>query len=231
MTKQNGLTLIELLIALSLMAVIAVFTWQGLDTLFRSKEKSDRIMIDVSILQNILSQWKFDLDAMQPVKDINPAGLLFDGQALRILRKSILNDGLQIVAWSYKKSSDIGQPHGQWMRWQSPITTELQKLKGFWSQAERWSKNPSNEDIAYQTILIPIDGLQLTYFFGNAWFNPLSSLFTHEFDHEETRAKTMLDKNQPPDAVRLIIELPPDSGLGGSITLDWVSPVFTSEKS
>lgn len=226
--KQSGFTLIELLISLTLMAVIAVLTWHGLDTLFRTKEYTYERLSKTAILQNIFAQWKFDLDAMQPVNGLSPAGIDFDGQTLRVIRRSGNGQsGLQVIAWTLRSAAQLGQDTGQWMRWVSPPTTESSVLRQAWQQAERWGKTPNSEGLVFQTVLIPLNQWQVTYFLGNAWFNPLSSLFTHEFESSETQTRTKLDKNQPIEAIKLVLDFPTSSGLEGRVTLDWVSPTFT----
>lgn len=219
------------------MGVIAVLSWRGLDGLLRAQETTQQRMVQTATLHTVLSQWQADLNAMQAVKGLSPAGLLWDGQVLRITRRSSAlsadgsEAGVQVVAWTRRGASQLGQGIGQWLRWQSPPTTDANTLRNAWQQAQRWSQNPSTQDLTQETVLFPLEQWQLVYFLGNAWINPLSSQFTQSFKHEETNGLTTLSKDQAPDAVRLIIELPPDSGFGGRITLDWVSPAFTSSVS
>jgi general secretion pathway protein J len=91
-------------------------------------------------------------------------------------------------------------------------------LQQAWANAERWGQNPSADDAAFETTLIPLDAWQLTYFRGNAWTNPLSS------------AGNTTSQGALPEAIRLQIDLPASTGLRGRITLDWVRPNFSNTK-
>ena len=74
--RQRGLTLIELLIAISLMAVLSLLGWRGLDTMLRSKDTTQQYSQYISSVQTSLAQWRWDLNAMQVVGGINDAGLV-----------------------------------------------------------------------------------------------------------------------------------------------------------
>ena len=233
MRRQIGFTLVELLIAISVLALMTSLSWRGMDTLIRTLDSMRLQSARSTLMQTVLAQWQADLNAMQAVKGLSPTGLLWDGQVLRITRRSSAfgadgsEAGLLVVAWTHRNAAQLGQGTGQWVRWQSQPSTDARALHEAWQQAVRWSQNPSREDLTKETVLVPLDHWQLVYFLGNAWINPLSSQFTQSIKHPEINAHTTLSNDQPPDAVRLIIELPKDSGFGGSITLDWVSPVFT----
>jgi general secretion pathway protein J len=215
---QRGFTLIELLIAISLMAVLAGLSWRGVDTLMRTRERTQMQINRVATVQTTLDQWRADLDTLQGVAGVHDSGLLWNGQVLRILRRSGTpmvdggDAGFVVVAWTTRD--------GHWWRWQSTPSTRRTDLQRAWQQAERWAQNPSNDDLLLQTRLVPTDGWQLTYFRGNAWTNPLSS------SDSANNATTTL-----PDAIRLQIDLPAASGLPGRLTLDWLRPTFSNTKS
>jgi general secretion pathway protein J len=217
--RQGGFTLIELLIAITLMAVMAGLSWRGLDNLIRSRDITQAQVEKTSVLQTVLAQWQVDLNAVQPVPSVSEAGVHWDGRTLRITRRAAAwradgsDTGLWVVAWT--------QRDNQWRRWQSAPLQTRSALQQAWTQAERWGQNPSSDDAAFETSLLPLDAWQITYFRGNAWTNPLSS------------AGNGVDTTTPnalPDAIRLQIDLPPSTGLRGRITLDWVRPNFSNTK-
>ncbi len=223
--QQRGFTLIELLIAITLMAVLAGLSWRGLDTLARTRESTQTRIQKISVVQTVLAQWQADLDAMQAVPKVNDAGVLWDGRVLRITRRANTltatgaDAGLWVVGWT--------QRNGQWLRWQSPAITTSTQLQQAWRQAERWGQNPSTDDRVFETVLLPLDQWQLSYFRGNAWSNPLSSAATTD----TSSPGTSTSNNTPPDAIRLLIDVPTQSGLSGRLTLDWVRPNFSNTKS
>jgi general secretion pathway protein J len=222
MHKQRGFTLIELLIAITLMAMLAGLSWRGLDSLMRSRDITQAQVNKTAVLQTVLAQWQADLNAVQPVPSITDAGVQWDGRTLRLTRRATAwradgsDAGLWVVAWTLRGN--------QWLRWQSTPLQTRAALQQAWTNAERWGQNPSADDAAFETALIPLDAWQLTYFRGNAWTNPLSSAGNTEALSSTAGQGTL------PDAIRLQIDLPADTGVHGRITLDWVRPSFSNTK-
>jgi general secretion pathway protein J len=236
MHKQRGFTLIELLIAITLMAVLAGLSWRGLDSLMRSRDITQAQVEKTAILQTVLMQWQADLNAVQAVPRIADAGVIWDGRTLRLTRRASAwradgaDAGLWVVAWTLRGN--------QWLRWQSPPVQTRAAIQQAWANAERWGQNPSAEDAAIETALIPMDAWQLTYFRGNAWTNPLSSAGNNESSSSVNTGGTTTLSPQTntagqgtlPDAIRLQIDLPASTGVRGRISLDWVRPNFSNTK-
>jgi len=213
--NQRGFTLIEVLVALALMAWLSVLSWRGLDSLMRTREQTQLQVNRVAALQVGLAQWRADLDAIQTVKEIHPTGLDWNGQVLRILRVMPPGapgtpTGLLVCAWAWRD--------GQWLRWQSEPTLSRKEIERAWLQAQRWAQNPSSEDERGQVRIAQAQSWQIFYYRENAWSHPLSA--------PGASAASLL-----PDAVRLRIDLHPSSGLGGWLTVDWVRPSFGNVKS
>jgi len=223
--RQRGLTLIELLIAISLMAFLSLLGWRGLDTMLRSKDTTQQYSQYISRVQTSLAQWRWDLNAMQVVGGINDAGLAWDGRVLRMIRRTSVQTsnaqeaGLCVVAWTLRINASTGK--GEWVRWQSQPMNDIASLQQAWNIATQWGQgaqtNTSNE-----TVLIPIDEWQIYYLRSNAWSNPLSSA-----DPTSSGSGSI----SPPDAVRLSIDLPSAALLHGRLTLDWSRPNFSNTKS
>ena len=57
---QRGLTLIELLVAIGVLAFIAVMAWRGLDSLTRTRESLNHELEQARSLQLTLAQWQID---------------------------------------------------------------------------------------------------------------------------------------------------------------------------
>jgi len=222
--KQQGFTLIELLIAITLMAVLAGLSWRGLDSLMRSRDITQAQVDKTAVLQTVLAQWQADLNAVQPVPALTDAGVQWDGRTLRLTRRATAwradgaDAGLWVVAWTLRGN--------QWLRWQSAPLQTRTALQQAWANAERWGQNPSSDDAAFETTLIPLDAWQLTYFRSNAWTNPLSSAGTPDL----TPQTNPTSQGVLPDAIRLQIDLPASTGVRGRITLDWVRPNFSNTK-
>ncbi|WP_431777505.1 PulJ/GspJ family protein [Ottowia caeni] len=158
-----GFTLIEVLVALSIMALMALMTWRGIDGMARAQEATRQYTDDVLALQAGLGQWRADLDAMmvwqQAVNTTNPSSnsspvpqevnrsLTWDGNTLRITRLTAEDAaaGVRVVAWTRRAST------GQWLRWQSPPSRRrkhgrppgMRRLAG--GRPHRWKEHPQEE--------------------------------------------------------------------------------------
>lgn len=168
-TRQGGFTLIELMVAISIMALMAVLSWRGLDGMTRAQALTSQRSDEVLTLQTGLAQWKVDLDMLTQTPRIS--SLDWDGRVLRLTRRTVpAGNGLVVVAWT--RRSDLG---GQWLRWQSP---ELRTFGGWyeaWGQATRWAQNAGMDDRSREVLVMPLDDWQIFYFRTNAWTNPLST--------------------------------------------------------
>lgn len=74
MTQTEGFTLVELLVALAIMAIMAGLSWQGIDVMLKSRELTQARVDEVASAQNAVRQWVADLDAIFPVNS-NPSAL------------------------------------------------------------------------------------------------------------------------------------------------------------
>jgi general secretion pathway protein J len=156
---QAGFTLIEVLVALALMAVLAGMAWQGLDGISRARNVSQAKVEQTLRLNTVLAQWEQDL---QSVFDSNlvPA-LSFDGATLRLVRRQ--PEGLQVVAWSLRDK--------RWLRWTGPIVNRPTALQDSWLVSQQLLGNEAPQ-------LRMQDGLaswQVYFYRGNSWSNAQSS--------------------------------------------------------
>ena len=80
----GGFTLVELLVALAVMALMAVLAWRGLDGMHRAQAQTLAYSDDVLALQAGLAQWATDLDAVMQLPPVG--GIEFDGRVVRLTR-------------------------------------------------------------------------------------------------------------------------------------------------
>lgn len=222
----RGFTLVEVLVALAILAVMAALTWRGIDGMARAQQATGRHTDEVLTLQAGLAQWRADLDAMMiwptatPAPTVTPGAtpaaaptapqrsLAWDGRVLRITRTGAdAAAGLRVVAWA-RRADD-----GQWLRWQSAPVQSLRAWQAAWDAAARWAEagaaaDPGNPNASVAAVASTLNW-QLHYFRGNAWTNPLSS--------PDPGAAQAL-----PDAVRLLLVLAPGQAVTGPVSLDWV---------
>ncbi len=86
--SAKGFTLIEVLVAITLMAVMAVMGWRGLDSITRSREQLDRSLASTRGLQAAFSQMQLDASqVLLPVQVGERPTLWSDGTSLSMLRR------------------------------------------------------------------------------------------------------------------------------------------------
>lgn len=83
---ECGFTLVELLVALVVMAMLAVLSWQGLDGMTRAQEQTRKRADEILSLQAGLGQWKADLDALVHLPQFN--AIEWDGRGMTMTRLS-----------------------------------------------------------------------------------------------------------------------------------------------
>ena len=210
--RIHGFTLVELLVALGVMALMAILGWRGLDGLSRAQAAAQTRSDEVLTVQAALGQWNADLAAMLQLEQTQ--ALDWDGRVLRITRRSSVPGDLgpRVVAWT-RRGSNGG--HGLWLRWQSDPLTARGAWQEAWARAALWAQNPGEAERRGEVSLFALDGWQLFYFRGNAWTNPMSS------------AGTPSPTATLPDGVRLVLDLPGGQALAGRITSDWVRPTLS----
>jgi len=158
--KQRGFTLVEVLVALMVMAVLAAMAWQGIDGIARSRDSAQSRMEQTLRLTSVLAQWEHDLQAVHDTYGAVPA-LTFDGATLRLVRRT--EGGVQLVAWSLRGND--------WLRWASPPVTRAAELQEQWMRSQQLLGNEPGQ----LRTLTGVGSWQLYCYRGNAWSNCQSS--------------------------------------------------------
>lgn len=223
-----GFTLIELMVAIAVMALLAMLSWRGLDGMTRVQSQTQAKTDGVLALQAGLAQWQTDLDALTQQPQITGFNALdYDGQVLRLTRRyaedatvaaagAAVGESIRVVAWSQR---DVNGK-SQWLRWQSePLRTRAELLAA-WLQAAQWAKSPGDTEKRREVAVAAIDRWQIYYYRNDAWSNALSSA-----DGATGSAQAAL-----PDGVRLVLTLSAGQALAGNITRDWVRPTLGGGK-
>lgn len=212
-----GFTLVEVLVALFIMAVLAMMAWRGIDALVRSRDGAQGNAQQILLLSTTVNQWEQDLAQLQRTPGV-PA-LKFDGAALRLTRRA--KDGMVLVVWTMQGDTLY--------RWASPATSRVAELQEWWMRSQQWSGIREGA----LPMLSQLSEWQVYYFRqgDNTWSNAQSSAGRSnatppagtpappgETGDGSTPPDTTSDEedaDQLPQGVRLVLRLP-----AGALTRD-----------
>ena len=199
--SQSGFTLVEVLVALVLMAVLSGMAWRGLDGISRARDASQSRVDQTLRLNTVLAQWEQDL---QSVFDTNivPA-LSFDGATVRLVRRK--TDGLQVVAWSLREQ--------RWLRWTGPVVTQSAALRESWLASQQLL----GDEAAQLRMQDGVTAWQVYFYRGNAWSNAQSSAGTAA--PSGAAAPPAAARTPLPTGVRVVLTFE-GAGLAGTLTRD-----------
>ena len=219
MKASKGFTLIEVLVASAILALMALISWRGLDGMFKTQTALQTRSDATQNLQMGLAQWRTDLDNMLVLQG-TPA-LEWDGRVMRITRQHSQDPkaGVQVVAWT------LG--NGQWTRWQSEPLMQNEAWTQAWTQAQIWAESAGNlkANTAQEVVIHPVQTWQIYFHRDGAWTNALSSDVN---TNTNTIGKSSLQNL--PEGLRLVLELADRPEIQGKVTMDWVRPTFTAVK-
>jgi general secretion pathway protein J len=225
----RGFTLVELLVALFVLAMLAVLSWRGLDGMARAQSQTQARADEALTLQVGLAQWGADLDAM--IQLPQASAIEWNGRVLRMTRRSTAaaTDGVLVVGWTRRVANGLGT----WLRWQSPLAVTRGELDAAWQQADVWAQSPGEDQLRREVAVVPLQEWQIFFYRENAWTNPLSSDI-----RGGQPAPVVPAAGAPaaaavpviPDGVRLVLTLPAGPSITGTLTRDWVRPTLAGGK-
>ena len=211
--SRAGFTLVEVLVALVVMATMAVMAWRGIEALLKSRDIAQGHLDQTVRLQTVMAQWELDLRALQDSQVLPP--LNFDGASLRLTRQQ--PQGMQVVVWSARG--------GRLLRWEGPV---VQTVAALTESAER-SQQLSGQESSQLKALEGVTGWQLFYYRGNGWSNAQSSDDVATEAAPAPSAASAPSGAAPPapkallpTGVRMVVQFGEGSGFNGPLTREIV---------
>jgi general secretion pathway protein J len=157
--RHAAFTLVEVLVALAIMAVLAALTWRGIDGMTRTQEASQAALERTARLGTVLQQWERDLQSVQQGAGV-PA-LAFDGATLRLTRTA--ETGVQLVAWTLRD--------GALWRWASTPLTRANELQEQWFRSQQLL----GDEPGTLRVVGEVGQMQVYFYRNNAWTNAQSA--------------------------------------------------------
>ncbi len=160
MRRARGFTLVELLVAISILAMVAVLGWRGLDGIVRARVALTDQMEVTRGMQLAFAQMQSDAEHMadRELLDKRPF-LLADNDRMTLVRTSFVENEpmrLQVVAYRIRD--------GMLTRRESAGTRDLAQLDVLWKAAI------SDADTTPPVVLqAGVTGMQVQTWEGNQW--------------------------------------------------------------
>jgi general secretion pathway protein J len=138
--RERGFTLIELMVAIAILAVIAVLSWRGLDQIMRGRQTITSAMEDERVFVQLFDQLRVDARQAATDDEVGQPAISVGGNALQIVRTfGLAGDAPRLQVVRYQVTE------GRVTRYASPpVSTvgQLRRALAASSNAGDWSAVP-----------------------------------------------------------------------------------------
>ena len=198
--RAAGFTLVEVLVAMVIMAIMSLIAWQGVDGIVRTRESNQLRLEQTLRLETVIAQWEQDLAALQVGMPAD--AITCDGQSVRLIRRA--ENGVQVVVWALRPDAT----NSMWQRWAGQPVTTTSGLQDSWMRTFQFQGSEPGQLRA----LSGLEQWQVYFFQGTAWSNCQST--------GNVIAGAGPQRQAMPLGVRIVLSFAPGSGLSGSLVRD-----------
>ena len=211
--RMAGFTLVEVLVAMVVMAIMAGMAWQGVDGIVRARDSSQARLEQTLRLNTVIAQWQQDLASIQDTAVV-PLALSCDGASVRLTRRTA--SGLQVVAWTLRPGN--GASGATWQRWAGPPVTTTGALQDSWLR----SLQLLGDEPGMVRTLTGLSQWQVYFYQGNAWSNCQSTGNVAPPPASAASGVVQPARQALPKGVRIVLSFTEGSGTSGELTRDTV---------
>ncbi len=144
--RAAGFTLVEVLVALVIMAILSAMAFRGIDAVMHAKDNALAATDRTLKLNTGMSQFEYDVSQIVNT-NVLPQAIMFDGATLRVARRT--PQGIQLVLWTLQDR--------RWQRWASGSYIHMSELTDAWMRTQQWDAISGNA----VTVLDNVDSFQV----------------------------------------------------------------------
>jgi general secretion pathway protein J len=156
--RAHGFTLVEVLVALFIMAILSAMAFRGIDAISRARAGAQGATDRTLKLNSGMSQFEYDISQMVDTQVVQP--MEFTGNTLRLTRRTPA--GIQLVVWTLQDK--------RWQRWASAPVVHIGDLQDQWMRAQQWDSIAEGAT----SVLENVSAFQV-FCYRNGWSNCQSS--------------------------------------------------------
>ncbi|WP_323142215.1 PulJ/GspJ family protein [Massilia phyllosphaerae] len=169
LARRSGFTLVELLVAISILAIVAVLGWRGLDSIVRARSSLTTQMEVTRGMQLAFAQLQSDCEHITRPEILNGRPYLLIGNDRITMVRDVFTENqpsrLQVVAYRIV--------NGTLMRRESNVTRDLAELDALWQAST--SDTDTGGAVALQG---GVAGMQVLVWQNDGWRQAVATINT-----------------------------------------------------